>query len=210
MKLIDVSVPVSSDFPTWPGTRQYQLERRRSLLSGGRESITSSFRMGTHFGTHIDAPLHFSKGGAAVDEIDPDLLVGPCRLYHYTGVKHIGAGDLVKMGVLSGSRVLIKTANSQIIRSSQFHKDYIALLPDGIHYLLDIGVKLLGFDYFSIGAYGKASNEAHLIFLGAGGVIIENVDLSDVEPGEYQLMALPVRMVGLEAAPSRVLLARND
>ncbi len=166
--------------------------------------------MGTHFGTHIDAPLHFSKEGASIDEIDPNLLVGPCRPHDYTGVKHIGAGDLVKMGVSSGLPVSIKTANSQIIRSSQFHKDYIALLPDGIHYLLDIGVKLLGFDYFSIGAHGEASNEAHLIFLGAGGIIIENLDLSDVEPGEYQLMALPVKMVGLEPAPSRVLLARND
>jgi arylformamidase len=211
VRLIDVSVPTKPGFPGWPGTHKYKVHRLRETFSGGKEAIASTIEMSVHFGTHIDAPRHFNKDGVTIDEIDLALLVGSCRLYEYVGDKHIGADDLAAMGLKAGPRVLIKTANSQIVGSaSEFQKDYIAFLPDAITYLVDKGVKLLGFDYFGIGAYGEVSNQNHIAFQGAGGVIIENLDLSAVGPGEYFLMALPVKMVGLEAAPARVLLGVED
>jgi arylformamidase len=211
MKIIDVSVPLSKDLPTWPGVWQYELEWvSRNNLVNGEKAVGSSFRMCTHHGTHMDAPFHFDPQGITIDQIDPSLLVGPCKVYEYQGTDHIGRDDLEKMGVTKGQRVLIKTANSRIVRSKTFHEDYIALKADAMEYLLEMGVKLLGFDYFSIGPYGVANDEVHYLFLHAGGVIIETIDLTAVTPGEYQIMALPIKMAGLDGAPARVLLAEKD
>lgn len=211
MKIIDISVPLSRELPTWPDVRQYEVEwTSRKNLVNGKQAVGSSFQMCTHHGTHMDAPYHFDPQGITIDQIDPHLLVGPCRLYEYHGTGHIGRAELEAMGVSQGLRLLIKTANSRIVRSQTFHEDYIALKPDAVQYLLDKGVRLLGFDYFSIGPYGVGNDESHYLFLSRGGVIIETIDLSAVSPGQYQIMALPIKMAGLDGAPARVLLAEKD
>lgn len=210
MDWIDISVPLSEDLPTWPDVWPYQVEWAGRNLPGGIEAIVSSFRMCTHHGTHMDAPFHFDKSGISIDQVSPDLLVGPCRVYEYKGKDHIRRQDLEEMGIKSGGRVLIKTGNSKIVRSDRFHEDYIALENDAMEYLVEIGVQLLGFDYFSIGPYGERNDSSHYIFLSSGGVIIETIDLSEVEPGAYQIIALPIKLAGLDGAPARVLLGRDN
>jgi arylformamidase len=210
MELIDITVPLSKDLPTWPDVWQYEVEWvcRKNLLNG-EKAVGSSFRMCTHHGTHMDAPYHFYEKGITIDQVAPELLIGPCKVYEYKGAGHIDRQELIDMGVTAGLRMLLKTPNSKIVRSDRFHEDYIALKADAIEYLLEMGVKLLGFDYFSIGPYGEGNDESHYLFLKAGGVIIETIDLSNVLPGEYQIMALPMKMTGLDGAPARVVLCKN-
>jgi arylformamidase len=108
-----------------------------------------------------------------------------------------------------GTRLLIRTVNSQIIRQPEFHEDYVALTPDAARVLVARNVRLLGVDGYSIGPFEPSSGmEVHRIFLGAGPeqVALEELDLSSVAPGDYQLVALPIRLTGLEGAPARVLL----
>jgi len=206
LEFIDVSVSLSSDFPVWPGAPKYWLEQKCTDLGNGHKKLDSHFSMIPHFGTHIDAPLHFNMEGPSIDKISPDLLIGSCRVYEHKGPNHISRDDLVKMGVGRQDRVLFKTANSQRFGEHEFNKDYIAFEEEAIEYLVESGVKILGTDGFSIGGFGEASDRNHVIFCEAGGVIIELLNLCDVTPGEYQLIALPLKMKGVEAAPARVLL----
>ena len=211
MRLIDVSVGVSPDLPVWPEAPKYELKQWQTKLSDGTLKTDSHFSMIPHLGTHIDAPLHFNPKGASIDQLDINLLVGPCRVYEQQAVRDITREDLLAMRVSSGPRVLIKTVNSERIRAGrEFDRNYVSLEPDAIDYLLEVGVRLLGVDGSAIGAYEKMSDTNHARFCGAGGVIIEVLDLSNVEPGDYELIALPIKMVGLEAAPARVLLIERD
>jgi arylformamidase len=127
----------------------------------------------------------------------------------YTGQKHIPASFIRELHLEGVQRILIKTSNSLTLGRSEFVEEYIALTPDASQALVEKGVKLLGVDGYSIGPYDPSLGmPVHSIFLGAGAdqVAIEEVDLSKVEPGDYQLIALPLKLTGLEAAPTRVLL----
>ena len=110
MKLIDISVPLSESFPSWPGDVQYQIEKKHLELSDGGIFTKSHIRMIAHHGTHIDAPLHFCNTGISIDRVSLDLLVGPCSVYEYKDNSHIGRENLVEMGVLPEQRILIKTS----------------------------------------------------------------------------------------------------
>jgi arylformamidase len=208
--LIDISVGVSPATPVWPGAPQFELSQVRTDLGGGQAKMDSHFSMIPHCGTHIDAPLHYAVGGAAADAVRLDLLVGPCRVLEHAGEQHITKDDLVAMGFAAAKRVLIKTRNSSSLRKNELDENYISLLPDAIDHLIASGVQVLGVDGLSIGPYGALSDRNHLAFCGTGGIILELLDLSDVEPGEYHLIAMPIKLVGVEAAPARVALLRSE
>ena len=163
-----------------------------------------------HCGTHIDAPLHFADGGKSIDALDLDLLVGPCLVFEHRGEGHITKDDLLAMGFVPAKRLLIKTHNSAKLRNGTLDENFISLLPDAIEHLMQSGVELLGVDGFSIGPFGDLTTSNHLMFCRAGGIIIEVLDLLDVEPGEYGLIALPIKLEGVEGAPARVVLVRPE
>jgi arylformamidase len=208
--LIDVSVGVSPTTPVWPGAPAFALSQKTTELGGGAAKMDSTFSMIPHCGTHIDAPLHFARGGDAIDAVGLDLLIGPCRVIEHRGDRHVTKEDLVAMGNLSAERILVKTRNSDGLRKGKLDKDYLSLLPDALDYLMQTGGRVLGVDGLAIGPYGELCDRNHLVFCGAGGIIIEVLDLSDVEPGDYQLIALPIKLVGVEAAPARVVLLRSE
>lgn len=167
--------------------------------------------MCSHFGTHIDAPRHYVATGTAVDEVPLDILIGRCRVVAWRGEGHVPAEFIEGLDLDLATRILIRTSNSCFIRRPEFREDYVALAPGAAQALVDRNVKLVGVDGYSIGPYEPSQGmEVHRIFLGAGPeqVAIEELDLSGVEPGEYELVALPLRLVGLEGAPTRVLLGR--
>jgi arylformamidase len=209
-KLIDVSVGLSPTTPVWPGAPTFGLEQKTTDLGGGEAKMDSHFSMIPHCGTHIDAPLHFASGGDAIDAVCLDLLVGPCRVFEHSGDGHIAKDDLVAMGFVPLKRILIKTHNSRRLREGTLDKDFISLLPDAIDHLARSGVQVLGVDGFAIGPYGELCDRNHLVFCGTGGIIIEVLDLSEVEAGEYNLIALPIKLMGVEAAPARVALLRSE
>jgi arylformamidase len=151
--------------------------------------------------------------GSAVDELRPEVLVGPCRVIEYPGETHIPADFIRTLDLEGVTRLLIKTANSRFLRQPEFQESYIALLPEAADALVAAGIQVLGVDGYSIGPYDPALGQpVHRIFLSAGEdqVAIEEVDLLDVEPGQYELLAVPLRLTGLEAAPARVFLRMVD
>jgi arylformamidase len=190
----------------WPGAPPFDIQQQKIPLGKQHVVTVSHLKLIPHCGTHIDAPLHFDRNGDSIDDVDLGLLIGPCRVFEHKPRRHITRGDLRLLGNEWPTRLLIKTVNSRQLRAGKLGKGFISLLPDAMDEVIRRGVKVLGVDGFSIGPYGLSSDRNHVQYCGTGGLIIEMMDLSDVEPGDYFLVALPMKLQGAEAAPARVLL----
>lgn len=165
--------------------------------------------LGAHSGTHVDAPRHFIDGAPGVENLDPAVLMGPCRVVEHRGPGHVTRNDLEGAGIDGVERLLIKTKNSSLwsSRKGNFAEDFIALSPDGAQFLVECGTRLVGIDYLSIEAYIKhPSHPVHNALLAAGIVILEGLNLSAVPPGDYELICLPLLIPGADGAPARAFL----
>ena len=210
MEWIDLSLPMRSSTVHWPGHPRYTVEDMMSMEEGAVMNVTS-FAMCSHFGTHIDAPRHYVNSGTAVDELPADVLIGPCRVVSFNGPGHISKDFIETVDLEGVTRLLIRTRNSEFINLPEFREDYIALTQEAAKLLVEKGVRLLGVDGYSIGPFEPEEGvPVHQIFLGAGPeqVAIEEIDLSNVDAGDYKIIALPMRLTGLEAAPARVMLGK--
>jgi arylformamidase len=194
MEIIDVSVPVRPGMVTYPGDPEVRLERVSSIAEGEIANI-SRLDFGVHTGTHVDAPVHFVDGAAGAETLPLDVLVGPC----------VVVDGLEPAAVPAGSeRVLFKTPNGRLWERDDFADDFVKLDGEGAQALVAGGVRLVGIDYLSIG-----DEEAHQVLLEAGIVAVEGLDLRRVEPGKYLLVCAPLKLVGSDGAPARVLLLRD-
>ncbi len=206
MKVYDISVPLQSDMPTYVDEPGPNLEFR-TLLSKGDSATVSVLSLGSHTGTHVDAPSHFIDGAPHVESMALDALVGPAYVAAFEGKSHITAADLDSMPIPADcQRILFKTGNGRFWDDSQFHTEFIALAPDAARTLAERGLKLVGIDYLSIEKFRARPHEVHETLLASGVVILEGVDLRRVAPGEYLLVCAPLNVVGAEAAPARAFL----
>jgi arylformamidase len=202
VKLIDVTVPIREGMPVYDGNPGVHLERAQSIASGDTVNITR-LDFGTHTGTHVDAPVHFIEGGAGAESIDPAVLVGEAHVVDATGLH----ADITREGLESlalparAERLLFKTPNSELWARDSFTRDFIRFVESGAEALVERGVRLVGIDYLSIG-----DEAAHRVLLGKGVVPVEGLDLRRVDPGPYRLYCLPLKLVGSDGAPARVLL----
>lgn len=206
---IDISVPLSPGVVRWPGDREFEI-RREAAIERGDECNLSWFSMCAHTGTHVDAPLHYLAGGAPMDAVPFDALVGRVRVVETAAVQ-IGAEQLAEFGVAAGERILLKTRNSAVVwHGRPFTWEFAHLTPGGARFLGERGVRLVGIDYLSIGGEGEAGAETHRILLEGGVWILEGVCLQGVAAGNYELVCLPLRIEGIEGAPARAILRRVD
>ena len=208
MKLIDVSVPLDLALPNYPGNTPFSLDPIKRIARGDNSNV-STLHMSAHGGTHVDAPRHFFDHGAGVDELPLDLLVGRARVVELVTRRGITAEDLAGLDLSSDVRVLFKTSNSRRWGSAAFHPDYVGVAESGARHLVEHGVKVVGVDYLSVEEFKVTGAPAHRILLGAGVIVIEGLNLGDVEPGEYDMYCLPLRLVGSDGAPARVVLRRS-
>ena len=206
-KLLDVSVPLIAGMPAYPGNPEFELQPVKRIATGGSSNV-SRLVMGTHTGTHVDAPKHFFDEGTGVDSLPLDLLLGRSRVVDLPKRGGIGADELAAAGLREDIRVLLKTPNSALWNGESFHEDYTYLTEAGARYLVDQGVKVIGVDYLSVEQFKKPGAPAHRALLSQGVVIIEGLNLSEVEPGMYEMYCLPLRVVGGDGAPARVILKR--
>lgn len=195
VKYLDATRALSPGVVVYPGDTVPTVEKR------SRDGfLISDMALSSHSGTHIDAPDHYLFDGRTVDRLPLDLLIGPCRVID-TQATEIGPAELD--GRLGGaSRVLLRTWFS---RRTRFVAPFPALTPAGAAYLVGQGVRLIGTDAPSIEAHGS-DGSVHRALLGPGGAVIELLDLSGVPEGEYDLIALPLRLQGGDGAPARVVL----
>jgi arylformamidase len=201
-EIIDISVSVRTGMVTYPGDPAVRLERWSSIADGAVANL-SRLDFGVHSGTHVDAPLHFIDGAPGAELLSLEALIGPARVVDATGADVLDAATLARLDV-SGERVLFKTRNSELWARDSFTEDFVSLREDGARLLIERGVRLVGIDYLSVGDEG-----AHHALLGAGIVAVEGLDLRGVEPGEYELICAPLKLVGSDGAPARALLVRR-
>lgn len=203
-QIYDISVPISPDMPIWPGNPGFE-RRLVHSISKGAASDVSVLTVGSHTGTHVDAPAHFLPGAISVDELSLDILVGKTIVFELHVEHQIARSDLEALELLGHERVLFKTKNSSLWRRREFTSDFVSFSPGAAQYLIDQDIKLVGIDYLSVGQY-KAGTQVHHIFLEHGVVVIEGLDLSKIDPGIYELICLHLKILGADAAPARALL----
>ena len=207
-RLLDVSVLLQPGIPVYPGNPDFEYVPV-SRIADGRNSNHSKLVMGTHTGTHVDAPLHFFDGRPGVDQMPLDLLIGRARvidLPHRGGItdKHLAAA-----GLREDLRVLLRTPNSALWNANDgFHTDYTYISEEAAKFLVDQGVKVVGVDYLSVEQFKKPGAPAHRVLLGNGVVIIEGLNLSEADPGQYEMYCLPLKIANGDGAPARVVLKR--
>jgi arylformamidase len=199
--IIDISVALRPGMVTYPGDPTVTFELVSSLANGDIVNLTR-VDLGAHTGTHVDAPVHFIEGAAATETLPLDVLVGPARVVDLTAAERLDSAAFD--GVELAERILLKTRNSELWARGTFAEDALQLGGGAARVLVEAGVRLAGIDYLSIG-----DPEAHRVLLGAGVVPVEGLDLSGVEPGEYELICAPLKLVGSDGAPARVLLRRG-
>ena len=210
MKIHDISLPIHPAMLVWPGD-QKPCFPRASDLTDGDEVTVSALTFSAHTGTHVDAPNHFVAGAPGVDTLDLNVLIGPAVVVDTGDAAAISAAVLDQLNIAPGTlRVLFRTKNSRTgALRDVFREDYVGLTLDGARWLVGRGVRLIGIDYLSVGA--RAENAAtHVLLLGAGVILLETLDLAAIRPGDYQLIALPLKLVDLDGAPTRAVLIESD
>ena len=205
MEILDISIPIRTRMPIYPANAGVAL-RRIDAIADGAVANVSAVDLGAHTGTHVDAPNHFLDGAGGVDTVALAPLIGPAVVVDATAVdKTLDAAAVAAAGVPAGAeRVLFKTRNSQLWEQDEFSEDFVSFDAWGARALLDAGVRLVGIDYLSVGDPG-----AHRALLGADVAVVEGLDLRAAEPGPYQLVCLPLKLVGSDGGPARAVLLRT-
>jgi arylformamidase len=205
-KIHDISLPVSESMVVWPGDPAVHITQPSHLDRGDLYTV-SRLDMGAHTGTHVDAPAHFVRGGAGVESLSLDLLVGPARVVHVPEAATLTDKVLESLPIPTGTeRLLFRTRNSEHWASGEgFWEEYVGVTESGARWLVARGVRLVGIDYLSISSYDDLM-PPHRTLLGAGVIVVEGLDLRGVAPGEYQLVCLPLKLAGGDGAPARVIL----
>ncbi len=199
-----MTVPIHAAMVVYEGDPPVQVTAALAVERGDPCNVTR-LSLGSHTGTHVDAPLHFIPGGATVDRLALDALLGPVRVIECPPGP-IGPATLVAADLTGERRVIFKTGNSALWARERFVRDYQALTLEAARELARAGVGLVGIDYLSIEAFGAPGHPVHRCLLAAGVVILEGLELSAVPAGRYELLCLPLRVRDGDGAPARALL----
>lgn len=200
--LIDISQTLDTGIATWAGDTAFSPFWVMRLESGDSCNV-GSVTMSLHTGTHADAPRHFLADGAAPSELDLAAFVGPAVVLDLTGVRKILPEHLTEVEPGKVERILFKT---QTARADRFDGDFAHLSPDAAQFLANAGVCLVGIDTPSVDQSDSKTLDAHKTLASAGIVILENLVLSTVPADRYELIALPLKLSGMDASPVRAVL----
>ena len=214
MPIYDVTVPLHNGLPTWPGDPGVEITDWRSLTNGDSANV-SLLHFGAHSATHVDAPAHFIEGGAKVDSMPLDALIGEAEVIEVPEDRLVIDEVFVAANCPAGTeRVLFKTRNSAFWSEPepQFHTDFTYLDLNAATRLVQQGARLIGIDYLSIEKYGQANHETHHALLSKGVIILEGLNLSNVPAGKYELICLPLRLQSNlgDGGPARAVLRTLD
>jgi arylformamidase len=204
MKIYDISWPISQATTEYKNKGTIQLATVKGFdVDGVRDSIIT---LGTHTGTHVDAPSHFLRDGKSIDMISLDRVMGRAKVIDLMTVhESISGDDLARYEINEGDIILLRTANSALGVNDPFTSHFIYLDASGARYLAEKRIKAVAIDYLGI-ERGDPEHTTHTTLMKADVVIIEGVRLSHVPAGDYFMICLPLAIIGLEAAPARAIL----
>lgn len=201
----DISVSVTPRLALWPGTPDIGFEAWTKISDGANANVTR-LSMDAHSGTHVDAPRHFVDGAKTLDAIGLEPFIGPASVIDVGDVVEIDSATLETAVAPGTERLLLRTGNSRTEAIyDEFDESFAALTVSGAEWVAAHGIRLVGIDYMSIQRFAEP-DDVHRILLDAEVSILEGLRLSAVDPGDYDLVCLPLRLVGTEAAPARAIL----
>ncbi len=206
---LDLTLSIDRRLAIYPGDPVPKVHRLSSIAEGA-VLTASSLELGCHVGTHVDAPLHFLRDGASLDELPLDHFHGSAHVVDMCGHDAITAEDVASIRVPAATHILLKTKNSGFLEKRSFRKDYCYVTPEAAEGLLALEPLSIGIDYYSLDPPSGDSFPSHLAVALRGLPVFVCLDLADVEPGEYRLSAFPLKVPGLEASPVRALLFPKD
>jgi arylformamidase len=203
---IDISVPVFTGMAHWPDNPAVRIERMLDIELGDVCNV-STLSLGAHTGTHMDAPLHFLRHGAGIDAAPFSATVGPARVIEIRDTESIKGAELAEHDIRRDERILFKTANSaRCWQTDDFVEDFVYIAQDAATLLAERGVRTVGIDYLSVGGFRKDGVETHAALLGGDVWVIEGLNLSQVQPGMYEMICLPLRLMNADGSPARAIL----
>lgn len=204
--LVDISILVRPGTPEWPGDTPYSCGWTWDMARGASVNV-SAITMSPHVGTHADAPVHVQPGAPGSEALALDAFMGRAVVVRVPGdLRAVEWERLANRLPPRVERLLLKTGWS--IADGRFPDAWPALTPTCVERLAERGLRLLGVDAPSVDERESKTLETHRALFAAGAQVLENLDLREVEDGEYELLALPLRLEGLDAAPVRALLRR--
>lgn len=201
MKIIDISVPLTSAVEPWPGDTPFAFDLAVRIDDGASVNV-GALTSSVHNGTHVDAPFHVTAGGEAAGDMPLDAFIGPAVVLEAEDALEL-SGQSLEDAVGRGSRVLLRWGRNDHAR---FPDAVHAVPPTWIDELAALGVPLLGTDQPSVDPVDSKSLDAHHACVRNGIRILENLVLADVSPGRYELVALPLRLLEADASPVRAVL----
>ena len=204
MSFHDISLKLSGETVRWVTAAPFELEERRRM-SKGDPNNSSALNMSVHSGTHIDAPFHFVADGNTIDQLPVERFIGPALVYAVEAERYITKEHVAGIRLDGATRVLFKTRNSELLHQQEYDPDFVAFSVEAAQSLVELGVELVGLDYLSV-AHADEQVPVHRAFLDHGVVLLEGIDLSEVAPGRYELMCLPIPLGDSDGAPCRAVL----
>lgn len=208
-EILDISVTLGEEAPTYPGDPSYCREKVFSQAKGDTAEV-SKLTLCAHSGTHLDLPSHFFPKASGVGELPLERFILPARVVEIADPREVKRGELDKAGLENKRAVLLKTENSRsgLVVSGRFSERYAHIGEKAAEYLATIEVPLVGLDYYSIDPFGTPDYPAHRILLCAGIPVLEGINLDGVPEGDYTLICLPLKLGAVEASPVRAVLLR--
>ena len=203
-KWIDISQPLQNGFAEWPGDTPFSYEVAYKKADTGSANI-GKLTTSTHMGTHIDAPFHFDDEGLKVLDLPIDLYIGRARVIDVTGAESIGYAELEPVDFGGAERILLRMGSRKDL--TVFPSEFPYLRADIGPLLKERGVRLLGVEAPSVDPEPSKTLEAHHSLHANGVMILENIVLDDVKPGDYELIALPLPLADADGSPVRAVLS---
>lgn len=211
VKIHDITVTINSEVPIYKGDPGVEFTSFKAIARGDSANV-SQLSFGVHTATHVDAPNHFINGAKRVHELDPNKLVGSCRVISVpedvTAIEPGHLGDISEV-----ERVLFKTKNSQFWSTPEtgFRTDFAYITPATAKLLVDNGIVLVGIDYLSIEKSGSPGHPVHITLLENETVILEGLDLRSIDAGDYEVICAPLKYDGAtgDGAPARTFLVKR-
>jgi len=205
MKYYDISLNLSAETARWVTSTPFELVERRRM-SRGEHNNTSAASMSVHAGTHVDAPFHFVADGVTIELLPLETFFGPAIVHEVDAERYITEEHVASIRLEGEGRVLFKTRNSRLLHQPAYDPDFVAFSVEAARALVQRGVRLVGLDYLSVAHAGEEQVPVHRAFLDHGVVLLEGIDLSEIEPGRYELICFPIRLRGSDGAPCRAVL----
>ncbi len=204
MKIYDISWPLSAATTAYKDKKTINFAAAKSFEQDAVRETTIT--LGAHSGTHIDAPSHFARDGATIDQLNLTNVIGPCKVFDLSAVSDgITQDHLENLDIQPRDIILLKTSNSALLPTEKFAPQFVYLEISGAHYLVERKIRAVGIDYLGI-ERGQQGHATHHELFNHDITIIEGLRLAQVKQGSYFLCCLPLYAIGIEAAPARAVL----